>query len=277
MRLPAFKLHRPTTVEAALGLLAEHGEAAMVYMGGTELLLLMKLGFAAPDHLVDCKRVPGLSEVTWDGDVLAIGAGVTHRELENHPLVARYLPALGALERSIANVRVRNAGTLGGNLCFAEPHSDPATLLIAVDAQVELASTRGFRRVPLADFIVGPVQTSIEPGQLMTRVLVPAPPPPDAAAFERIAFRERPVANVAVAREGGAYRVVVGAAGPRPMRASAAERLLEAGGPAAAADAGVAAGAAAQALADLDGAADFKQHLVAKLLERAVARLAIRV
>src|SRR5687767_7209927 len=113
MMLPSdFELHRPTTVEEAAGLRAELGDAAALYAGGTELLLAMKLGVLDYEHLIDVKRIDALRGIERRDGELRIGALVTHRELETLP----ELPALAELERNVANVRVRSAGTLAGNL-----------------------------------------------------------------------------------------------------------------------------------------------------------------
>ena len=147
MLLPRFALHAPRTVGEAVDLLARHGEEATVYAGGTELLLAMKLRVLRYGHLIDVKRIPGLAEIAVRDGALALGALATHYALERHPLVARHLPAYAALSRAVANVRVRVAGTLGGNLCFAEPHADPPALLAALGAAVRLAGPDGERDV----------------------------------------------------------------------------------------------------------------------------------
>src|SRR5205807_9843814 len=108
-----------------------------VICGGTELLLLMKLGFSSYGHLVDIKGIEELGGIRAENGVLVIGSTVTHREIERSPLVLERLPALAAMERGVANLRVPNGGTLGGNLCFSDPHPDPATFLLALDAAVE--------------------------------------------------------------------------------------------------------------------------------------------
>src|SRR3954449_13557532 len=113
-----FALHRPRTVAEAIELRAELGEDAALYAGGTELLLSMKLGMLDPGHLIDLKRIEGLGAIVRDGDHLRIGALATHREVERSPLVLEAVPALAALERAVANVRVRATGTLAGNLAF---------------------------------------------------------------------------------------------------------------------------------------------------------------
>ena len=162
MTLPPFDLHRPTSVEEATELAERYGEDAAFYCGGTELLLLLKLGYASFGHLIDLKQIDELGGLRAENGGLLIGATVTHRELERSELVRERHPALAAMEQRVANLRVREVGTLGGNLCFSDPHSDPATFLLAVDAEVECR--RGgepTRRIPISDFVVGPYQTSL--------------------------------------------------------------------------------------------------------------------
>jgi len=146
--LRPFALHRPGTAEEACALLATLGEDAAPYAGGTELLLLMKLGLLRPRHLVDVKRLDGFDVIT-DGGSLTLGAAVTHRAVERSPLVAARCPLVAAVARHVANVRVRNVGTVGGNLAFADPHSDLATLFLTLDASVQLVSPRGRRELSI--------------------------------------------------------------------------------------------------------------------------------
>ena len=267
MRLPPFRLHKPTSLDEALQLLDD--DDAEVYMGGTELLMLMKLGLAAPEHLVDCKGLDELRGIALEGDNWSIGAGVTHRELEHSEEVRRCLPALADLERVLANVRVRNAGTLGGNLCFAEPHSDPATVLVALGASVTLVSSRGDRALPIESFFHGPLMTALDAGELMVRIVIPAVEQDAVVRFSRLAFRERPAANAAfVRRPSGEVRLAVGAVGGRPVRMVDAEALLagDAATPPAVAEA---VRGAVEPLEDLDGSSDFKRHLAGVVATRA--------
>jgi carbon-monoxide dehydrogenase medium subunit len=271
MTLQPFSLEVPGDVWEALGLLEQHGDAASLYMGGTELLLLLKLGLASVDVLVDGKRLADLRGIAVADHTLDIGAATTHRELETSADVQHHLPALAALSARVANPRVRNVGTLGGNLCFAEPHSDPATLLTALDASVELVSRGGRREVPLSDFFVGPLQTARADAEIMSRVRIPIPDPARArVAFERIAFHERPVANAAARIGGDDTRIVVGAVGAKPVRVPAAEELVrDEADPAAVADAVM---AAVEPLADAYGSADYKRHLAGVAVTRCVRR-----
>lgn len=276
--IPPFNLHRPTTVAEATGLLREIEDAAL-YAGGTELLQVMKLGLARFDHLIDIKKVDEIHgiEAAADGG-LRIGATTTHREIERSPLVARSLPALAALESQVANVRVRNVGTLGGNLCFAEPHSDPATLLVAVNGYVELATATGVRTVAVESLLIDMLTTDVRDDELLTAVFVPEQPPGTSIGYHRIALAERPTVSVAcrVRLVDGTVadsRLVIGAVGPRP--AACAEVASLHGLPveeARRAARAVAEHCASEAeIADeYDAPVEYKRHLVGVLGERAI-------
>jgi aerobic carbon-monoxide dehydrogenase medium subunit len=278
--LPPFDLHRPQSVAEATELADRYGEDAAFYCGGTELLLLLKLGFASFGHLVDLKQIEELGGVRAENGELVIGAAVTHRELERSELVRERLPALATMERRVANLRVREVGTLGGNLCFSDPHSDPATFLLALDAEVE--SRRGgepARRTPISDFVIGPYQTSLSAGEVLTSVRIPELPPGAAVAHAKFAFHERPTATVtclARVAEGAIAeaRVAVGSVGARPVRAPAAEALLtgisvDDVGDELLAEAGERAAEAAAPVDDATGSAEYKAQLVRVLVARA--------
>ena len=279
MTLPPFDLHRPRSVEEATELVDRYGEDTAFYCGGTELLLLLKLGFTSVGHLVDLKGIGELRGVRAEDGELVIGAAVTHRELERSDLVRERLPTLATMERGVANIRVREVGTLGGNLCFSDPHSDPATFLLALDAEVECR--RGgepARRISISDFVVGPYQTSLHSGDVLTSVRIPVPPQSVGIAHAKFAIHERPTATVAclarvVEGQVAEARVAVGSVGARPVRATAAERLLTGapvdelgGGPPAAA--GERAAEAAAPVDDANGSAEYKAHLVRVLVGR---------
>ncbi|HEX2345291.1 MAG TPA: xanthine dehydrogenase family protein subunit M [Gaiellaceae bacterium] len=279
MTLPPFDLHRPQSLEEATELADRYDEDAAFYCGGTELLLLLKLGFASFGHLIDLKGVGELRGVRVEDGALVVGAAVTHRELERSELVREGLPALADMERKVANIRVREVGTLGGNLCFSDPHSDPATFLLALDAEVE--SRRGgeaARRTPISEFVVGPYQTSLGAGEMLTAVRIPQLPRGAAVAHAKFAFYERPTATVAcLARveegEVAEARVAVGSVGARPVRASAAEQVLNGApvdeiGSGLLAQAGERAAEAAAPVDDATGSAEYKAQLVRVLVER---------
>jgi carbon-monoxide dehydrogenase medium subunit len=208
-----------------------------------------------------------------------IGAAVTHRELERSQLVLERLPALSQMERRVANLRVREVGTLGGNLCFSDPRSDPATFLLVLDAEVDCRrGGAAARRVPMADFVIGPYQTSLGEGELLTAVHLPALPPGASVAHAKFSFYERPTATAAcLARIADGtvveVRVAVGSVGARPVRSpAAAEALtgLPVGelDPKAIAQAGKRAAEDAAPADDATGSADYKAHLVRVLVEQ---------
>jgi carbon-monoxide dehydrogenase medium subunit len=270
--LPPFDLHRASSTAEARELLIRYGEDAAVMCGGTELLLLLKLGFSSYGHLVDIKGIEELGGVRAENGTLVIGSTVTHREIERSPLVLERLPALAAMERRVANIRVRNVGTLGGNLCFSDPHSDPATFLLALDAEVEYDAGRK----PLSEFLIGPYETALEHGQLLRSVRIPIPPDGTGIAHRKLAFHERPAATVActVRAAGGTVveaRIAVGSVGARPLRAFAAEAMLAGkpvGDPTVLAEAAALAAAASEATEDANGSAEYKTELVRVLVER---------
>jgi carbon-monoxide dehydrogenase medium subunit len=277
--LPRFDLHRPQSLEEATELADRYGEDAAFYCGGTELLLLLKLGFASFGHLIDLKGVEELAGVRTENGALIVGGAVTHRALERSQLVREWLPALAAMERRVANLRVREVGTLGGNLCFSDPHSDPATFLFALDAEVECRrGGEAARRIPITDFVVGPYQTALREGEVLTSVRILALPPCAAVAHAKFAFHERPTATVAcLARvEDGVVaeaRVAVGSVGARPVRSAAAEGLLTKMptgelDPSVVAEAGVRAAEDAAPVDDATGSAEYKAQLVRVLVER---------
>ena len=279
-RLPPFTISQPASATEASETIARHDGAAALYAGGTELLLAMKEGVLAYEHLVDVKTIPGLDELRLENGELWIGAAVTHTQIEHQPVVLERLPALADVERRVANPRVRATGTLAGNLCFAEPHSDPATLLLCLDARVVIAGAAGQRTAGLDEFLVGAYETSLDEGELVTHVVVPIPPPNWRIAYEKFGIHERPTLGLAVVLEmadGGesvqSARAAVGCVGPTPRRSAEAERLL-AGSVASIDvrldDAADALAADADLLADLDGGIAYKRNLIRVFLRRAV-------
>ncbi len=285
--LRPFTLHRPRTAEEACELLARLGDEAAPYAGGTELLLLMKEGLLRPRHLVDVKRIAGFDAIAGDGGRLSIGATVTHRAVERAALVQARCPLLAAVARHVANVRVRNVGTVGGNLAFADPHSDLATLFLTLEASVELTSPRGRRTLALADFVRGPWETARTPDELLTSVRLTPWPGRAAAAYVKFGLYERPTLGIALAlllEDGGARvaeaRIAIGCVNPRPARVPGAEARLR-GCPVG--DLEEVSGAVAELSAasadpadDLHGSADYKREMVAVFTRRALRVAAAR-
>ena len=231
MKLPPFLLYRPGTVAEASRLLTELGDDAAAYCGGTELLLAMKLGLTTYEHLVDLKRVDGLRGIeAGPGGVLRIGAATTHHEVETSAAVRAGYPEMAMMISQVANVRVRAVGTLGGNLCFADPHSDPASFLMAVGATLECQRDGQVRRIPAAGFLTDLYETALAPGELLTAVELPARPDRTGLSHRRMKLTERPAVTVtaqltlsenAVAEA----RLIVGSVSIKPLAADATSLL----------------------------------------------------
>lgn len=275
--LRRFRLEEPDSVAEVSELLGRFGDNAKVYAGGTELLLVMKEGLVQYERLINVKKL-GLNQISADNGTLKIGALCTHRELENSALLQQQLPALVKLEQNVANVRVRQAGTIGGNLCFAEPHADPGTLLMALGAKLVADKGASKREILAEDFFVGAYETSLAADEVLTEIRVPAPGANRKCAYLKFGYLERPSVGVAIALSltGGGVsdvRIAVGCAGPAPKRVAEAEALLNGKSKDEAsrnlAQAGAIAGKASQALSDLHGAQDYKEHIVGVLLKRA--------
>ena len=189
----------------------------------------MKLGFADHPHLVDVKRIAELRRLEATADVLEVGAAMTHREVERAGVVRERWPALAMMERNVGNLRVRVMGTIGGNLCFADPHSDPATFLLATGGSLVCRRGDGpARELSIADFVKGPYQTALETGELVTSVRVPHPGPGAGVAHEKMSLHERPAVTVTLPGPRSGRRRGLCAGGRRlggqPARASARRR-----------------------------------------------------
>src|SRR4030095_16779855 len=168
-----------------------------------------------------------------DGDdALTIGATVTHRRLERSPVVRTRWPLVAGVAAHVANVRVRNVGTVGGNLAFADPHSDLATLFLVFDATVRLASASGTRELTLGDFVRGPYETARRIDEVLTGVRLHAWPAGTVGVYVKFGLHERPTRGVALTltvdgdRRVRAARLAVGCVSQRPHRIEAAERAL---------------------------------------------------
>ena len=224
--LQSLQLVQPPTVEETSGALTDFGERAKIYAGGAELLLLFRNGLLDAEILVDVKRIERLHRITSGDGMLRIGACVTHHALEKSDLVRAHAPALAYAESQVANVRVRNQGTLGGNLAFNDPHSDPGTVLLVHDAAVTIGNKNGERRMALKDFFVDMYATALEPGDVLMEIDVPQLPAGMKSVYQRLHRYQRPTLGVAagVCKRDGVIadlRLAVGCVGPK------AERLTE--------------------------------------------------
>lgn len=274
--LRRFRLEEPESVSEVSELLGRFGDSAKIYAGGTELLLAMKEGLVEYERLINVKKLK-CKDVTVANGALAMGALCTHRELETSRTINEKLPALAKLEHNVANVRVRQVGTIGGNICFAEPHADPGTLLIALGAKMLAEKSSSQREIEAEKFFVDAFETALEPDEVLTKIVVPVPSPTGRSAYLKFGYLERPSVGVGLAfnlnGQVSSMRIAVGCAGPAPRRVEEAEALLEGKSREEAernlAQAGALAGRAAQAITDLHGSQEYKEHIVGVLLKRA--------
>ena len=245
---------RPADLREALAALTQGGTP---YVGGTELLAAMKLGLMAPEHLVDLKGLSELRGIELEGSVLHIGAATPHAVAERDQRV-RMLPILSTALRTIGNPRVRWQGTLGGNLCFAEPRSDLIPVLVALDARLSLASIQGDRSVRARDFVTDAFVVDRRDDELLVRISVDT----DGLSYQqysRVQHTERPSVGLAIVHRHEEWELCVGSVGYVPHLTTA--RALDAFDPVAIAE-------AIEPIEDAAGSAEYKRHLVQVLVSR---------
>ena len=274
----------PTTVGETLDLLAELGDRAKLLAGGQSLLILMRERLVDPDALIGLSGVSELRQIDVDGGA-RIGAMATHTAVGHDPRISAGWPLLTAAEAAVSTMQIRNRGTLGGNVAHAFPTADPPAALIALDAQIHLASKAGGERViPVEEFFVGLMESVARPDELLTAISLP--PQPQGAHGAYIKYAMRPLdfaivgaaARVALNPDGtiADARIGLNGAANRPLRAAGAEAILtaERPSPALLAQAGDVAARDADPIDDIDGSSDYKRRVIAiytrRVLERAL-------
>ena len=226
-----FEYYRARDVEDALEFLSTHGDSKII-AGGQSLVPLMKLRIASPSYLVDIWRIKELRYVKVDENgELKIGALTTHSEIEESPLIKERCPILSLTAENIADVQVRNRGTIGGSLCHADPAADYYPTLLVLDAKVVLRGKKGRRVVPIDDFVVAPFTTTIEECEILEEIIIPHYS--GKADFVKFARREGDLAIVNAAalldvKDGVVQeiKVAVGGSGPRAIRLKDLEEKL---------------------------------------------------
>ena len=274
--------HRPSTIDGALTLMRVLDSARLI-AGGTDLLLRMKAGGARPNALISLRNIEELSQVSIDVSAGArLGALVSLADLENNAELMQKWPVLGQCLRHFASVQIRNAATLGGNLCNASPAADLAPPLLVLDAQALLVGLQGRRSVPLADFFVGPGRTCLGPDELLEAVQIDAPHLDQRAIFFKRMRTAMDVALVSVAAmvvvQDGVLtevRLAAGSVAAVPMRLRGAEDLLrgQRASPALFTEARAKAMAEVRPITDLRAGADYRRQLVGVYLQRALHAL----
>jgi aerobic carbon-monoxide dehydrogenase medium subunit len=307
----------PRSLDEVQAALREHGDDAKLMAGGTALMLLMRQGLVQPAVIISLQHVPGLDQIEARDGGIRIGGLCTHRRVETHPLVREGFPALHETLERVATIRIRNMGTLGGNLAHSDPSQDPPPTLLALGASVQVAGPDGARSIPLDGFFTDYYENALQPGEVLTAIDVPAQAGSFGGngqsqtryvqAFSK--FLPRSVddyATVAVSVSmavtggppsppilGGAdgsggspglgvsgawrcedVRIGLGSAGPTPLRARGAEAALRGRAltDATLREAGEAAAAECDPLADVRGSSAYKREMVKVWLARTVRR-----
>jgi len=280
-----FEYLEPATVAEACDLLKQYAGEARVFAGGSSLTILLKQGFLQPEALINIKKIEALRRIEDTPDGLLIGALVTHHDIETSSLLASTLPVLCELEHDVANIRVRNMATVGGNIASGEPLTDLPCVFIALDATVRIASSSGERTVPVEEVFLDYYETQLEDDEVLTHVLIPPLPPHSAIDYFRFSSSsvvDKPCIGVAVrmsvAPDSGrcsGVRIGLGCVASTPMRARKAEAALE-GQPLDDANVDDAARAAAEEcspLSDLRGSERYKREMVRVLVKRMTRRV----
>jgi carbon-monoxide dehydrogenase medium subunit len=268
-----FEYAAPTTLQETFQLIAD-GERKIL-AGGMSLIPMMKLRLASPEHVVDLGRVPGLNHITESGGAISIGATATHYDIETSAVIRARCPLLVEAASNIGDVQVRNRGTIGGSIAHADPAADYPASLLALEAQVRLASAKGERIVAATEFFLDAFTTALEPGEIVVEITVPAEESSEGYRYEKVPHPASGFAIVGVAariKKSGAKismaRIGVTGMGAHAFRALETERLLESG---ADIDKAVAAvGQGIEANADLYASAEYRKHLARVRAKRAI-------
>ena len=281
----SFDYHAPASLEETYELLGRYGEDAHLMAGGTALVLLLQQGLVQPGHVVGLSKIAELRGIRrLDNEGLEIRALTTHRQAERSAEVQAYCPALADNFARVATIRIRNQGTVGGNLAHADPAQDPPPMLIVLGGQAVVASREGQRRVPLDEFFVDYFETALQPGEVLVSVELPPLPAGTRVTYKKFLPRTQDdyaTVSVAAALRVGAdfaceeVRVALGAAATTPVRARNVETALRGQRltPAAIEDAAALVRDEVDPLDDLRGSAAYKREMARVWTKRALQEL----
>jgi len=263
---PPFDYSRPTSLDEALGLLAELGADGKVLAGGQSLVPLLSMRLAAPHHLVDINRLASLSYVRTSPDGVRVGALARHADVERDNSAARVQPMLRQALRLVAHPTIRNRGTVVGSLAHADPAAEMPAVLALLGGSVRVASVRGTRDVPAAEFFQGPLESVLQPGELAIEAFFPALPAGARTAVVEVARRHGDYAlcGVCAVRTGNTARLSFLSVGPTPLVVDVPS----------VADAGELARSVVDPEPDIHASAEYRRHLAGVLAERALREAA---
>ncbi|MCX6071984.1 MAG: xanthine dehydrogenase family protein subunit M [Chloroflexi bacterium] len=275
-----FEYLSPKTLEEALAFLSQYQDECKIIAGGQSLLILMRQGLIAPEYLVDIKGITELNYVQAEAKAgLRIGALTPHRAIEKSPLMKNSFSVLAEMEHRLASIQTRNWGTIGGNLCHADPAGDPTSVLMALNATVTTASVKGKRTMAVEDFCKDYFETALQHDELLVEIQVPPAPPHTGAAYTKFNIIETDMAMVAVAVSitlGTSKdvcqdaRIVLGACASTQLRAKKAEEVLRGKKITAGLlkEAGQVASQEADPISDVTASEEYRRELVKVLVPR---------
>ena len=279
-----FEFLEPASVQEASRMLADLGDDSRAIAGGTALMLGMRQRMLAPTHLVSLGQLHALRQISFDAqNGLSIGALALHHDIARSPQVQTHAPLLASMAARLANPQVRNQGTLGGNLCYADPATDPPGCLMALNAQVVLQDAHGERVLAIEDFLIDYYTTALAPDELLTHIRIP----PLAVGvvgvytrFLRTPAEHRPLASIALlARRSGAVcidaRLAVGASTAVALRIPRAEAFMNGKTitPDVAREAAEIVATDIDPISDARGNADYRRDMVRIVTRRTMAQL----
>jgi carbon-monoxide dehydrogenase medium subunit len=282
MKPAAFTYHRPSTLDEVFDLLQRYGPDGRILAGGQSLVPALNMRLATPAAVIDINRVPALDQIRLAPEGLVIGALARQDAVEQSPLVAEHAPLIAQALPHVGHVAVRSRGTIGGSLALADPAAELPACAVALGATLRAASRRGQREIPAAGFFRGIYTTALEPGEVLTAMVVPPRVPGWRSCFDELARRHGDFALVGLAAHArldrGALaeaRIVFTGVGTTPVRAAAGERVLAGHRPEGATleEAARAVAAELDPPSDIHASAALRRHLAGVLLRRVMGRL----
>ena len=275
----AFEYYAPRSLTDAVKFLAAHRDDVKILSGGQSLLPLMKMRLSKPGFIVDIGRIPGLDMITEDGDSLIIGGLITHAQIESYELLKKNCPLLPQTATTIADVQVRNCGTIGGSVAHADPAGDWPATIVTLDAEIKIVGPSGERWVKCSDFFLGLLMSVLEPDEIVTAIKVPITGN-DKTAYLKAAPRSSGFAVVGVAVrlavDGNetCNEIAVGITGvtDKAYRAERVEQMLKGKR----LDASAIEQAAREAthnievIEDINGSSEYRKHLTEVYVARAI-------
>jgi len=231
-----FEYFAPKTVEEALSLLSQYKKEAKLMAGGQSMLVLMRHGLLVPEYVIDVKGLSKMEYIDYDeGKGLRIGALTIHRDIEKSPVIIKNFGVLSEMERNLATIQTRNWGTIGGNLCHGDPAGDPAVVLIALSAKLELIKQGQQRIIDMEKFSKDMLEVDLEPDEMLIEIQVPNPKPHTGIAHEKLMVMQGDAGIVGAAvsltlKPGNDIcedaRIALSNAATIPLRAKDAEKRL---------------------------------------------------